>query len=178
MLVAQSFPRAARLARGYAPGQVDAFFTRVLGSRVGAAEARTVGFDLVRGGYQITLVDDALDRVEDDLARVERERARSELGERAYVSQVTGQAQVLRGRLARQHGDRFARAGGWNSGYDIGDVDHLCDQVADYFDGDHALSVDDLRGAVFRVRRGSRAYDERAVDGFVDRVVSVIGKVT
>ena len=178
MLVQQTFPRASRLARGYRPGQVDTFFTRVLGERVGPAEARTVGFDLVRGGYLIEAVDDAIDRVEDDLARAERERTRAQLGERAYLNQVTGQAQVLRGRLARQHGDRFSRAGAWSSGYDIGDVDDLCDQIADYFDGDHALSVDALREKVFRMRRGSRAYNERAVDAFLDRVVAVIIKVT
>lgn len=178
MQVPQSFPRAARFARGYRTGQVDAFFTRVLGSRMGAVEARTVGFDLVRGGYDIAAVDDAIDRVEDDLARAEREQSRSRLGERGYLDQVTGQAQVLRGRLTRQHGDRFSRAGAWRTGYDIGDVDDLCDQIADYFDGDRALSVDALREKVFRARRGSRAYSEQAVDAFVDRVVAVISKVT
>jgi len=175
--VQRPFPRASRLAKGYQVGQVDAFFTRVLGERVGAAEVRTVGFDLVRGGYQIEAVDETLDRVEDDLARAERERAKADLGERGYLTSITGQAQVLRGRLARQHGDRFARAGGWGAGYDVAEVDELCDQIADYFDGDRALAVDALRDRVFRMRRGSRAYDERAVDAYLDRVVAVMIKV-
>ncbi len=177
MPVQQSFPRASRLAKGYRVGQVDAFFTRVLGERVGAADVRTVGFDLVRGGYQIEAVDETLDRVEDDLARAERERARADLGERGYLTAVTGQAQVLRGRLARQHGDRFARVGGWGAGYDVTEVDDLCDQIADYFDGDRALAVDALRDRVFRMRRGTRAYDEHAVDAYLDRVVAVMIKV-
>jgi len=176
--VSTSFPRASGISKGYDKGQVDAFFTRVLGSRVEAHQARTVGFDLRRGGYDIDAVDDALDRVEDDLARAERDRVRAELGERGYVNQVTGQAQVLRGRLARQHGDRFARPSGLRHGYDISEVDDLCDQIADYFDGEHALSVDDLRDKVFHLRRGSRAYEERAVDAFIDRVVAVIIKVS
>ena len=175
--VQQTFPRASRLAKGYRVGQVDAFFTRVLGERVGPAEVRTVGFDLVRGGYQIEAVDEMLDRIEDDLARAERDRARADLGERGYLTAVTGQAQVLRGRLARQHGDRFARASGWGTGYDVAEVDELCDQAADYFDGDRALAVDALRDRVFRMRRGSRAYDERAVDAYLDRVVAVMIKV-
>jgi len=178
VLVQQTFSRVSTFARGYQVGQVDAFFTRVLGARVSANEARTVGFDLVRGGYQVEAVDDALDRLEDDLARAERDLVREQMGERRFDSKVTGEAQVLRGRLARQHGDRFARAGGWASGYDVGQVDELCDEISDYFDGDHALSVDALRGAVFSTRRGSRAYSERAVDAFVDRVVTVISKVT
>lgn len=177
MLVHQ-FPRASRLTRGYQPGQVDAFFTRALGHRISAAQARTVGFDLVLGGYEVEAVDRALDRVEDELARSERERARKELGEPGFLQQATGQAQVLRARLARQHGDRFSRAGAFTSGYDIGDVDDVCDQIADYFDGDRALSVEELREAVFRVRRGSRAYNEQAVDAFIDRVVAVMIKVT
>lgn len=178
MLVQQTFPRVSKLARGYQVGQVDAFFTRVLGMRVSANEARIVGFDLVRGGYDIEAVDEALDRVEDDLARAERDLVRDEMGERQFGSLVTGEAQALRSRLARQHGDRFARAGGWTSGYDVEQVDEICDQISDYFDGDHALAVDALRGAVFRTRRGSRAYSERAVDAFLDRVVTVISKVT
>lgn len=178
MQVSSSFPRASRLSKGYDKGQVDAFFTRVLGSRVDAHQARTVGFDLRRGGYDVEAVDLALDRVEDDLARAERDRVRSELGERGYINQVTGQAQVLRGRLARQHGDRFSRRSGLHRGYDVAEVDDLCDQIADYFDGEHALSVDDLRDKVFRLSRGSRAYDERAVDAFIDRVVAVIIKVS
>ncbi len=174
----QTFGRASRDTRGYRPGQVDAFFTRVLGGRVSAEEARTVGFDLVRGGYDVAAVDEALDRLEDDLARAERELSRGRLGERAFVGQVTGQAQVLRGRLTRQHGDRFARVGGWGTGYDVQAVDDLCDRVADYFDGDRALTAADVRGAVFGARRGGRAYDERAVDAFLDRVVAVITTVS
>ena len=173
-----TFSRVSKLARGYQVGQVDAFFTRVLGQRVSSGEARTIGFDLVHGGYQVEDVDAALDRVEDDLARVERDLVRGQLGERRFGGLVTIEAQVLRGRLARPHGDRFARCGGWAGGYDVGQVDELCDLVADYFDGDQALSVDALRGAVFSTRRGSRAYSERSVDAFLDRVVTVMTKVT
>ena len=177
MLVSPSFPRAPRFSRGYQTGQVDAFFTRVLGARVTANEVRTIGFDLVPGGYAVEVVDEALDRLEDDLAQSEREQLRSQLGERGFVAQLTGQAQMLRGRLAREHGDRFARASAWSSGYDVGDVDELCDQIADYFDGEQSLSVAELRAAVFRPRRGARAYSEHAVDTFLDRVVAVMSRV-
>ena len=177
MLVSPTFPRVSRFARGYQTGQVDAFFTRVLGARVSANEVRTIGFDLVYRGYAVEVVDEALDRLEDDLAQAERDQLRSQLGERGFVAQLTGQAQMLRGRLAREHGDRFAHASAWSSGYDMSDVDELCDQIADYFDGEQSLSVAELRDAVFRTRRGSRAYSEPAVDTFLDRVVTVMSRV-
>jgi DivIVA domain-containing protein len=174
----QSFSRVRGLARGYDVAQVDTFLTRALGGSLTAAQVRSVGFDLVRGGYEVDAVDQALDRLEDELAAGERRAEQASLGERRFVSQVTSQAQVLRARLARPHGDRFARATAWAPAYDVSDVDELCDLVADYFDGVQALSVDGLRSAVFRSRRGSRGYSEAAVDAFLDRVVAVITRVS
>jgi DivIVA domain-containing protein len=175
--VEQSFRRVRGLGKGYDVGQVDAFFTRALGGSLTAAQVRSVGFDLVRGGYEVDQVDTALDGLEDRLAAAERVDERASLGERRFVSQVTGQAQVLRARLARPHGDRFARATTWAPAYDVSDVDELCDLVADYFDGVQPLAVGTLRAAVFRSRRGSRGYSEAAVDAFLDRVVAVMTRV-
>jgi DivIVA domain-containing protein len=177
MTVPQSFGRVRGLGKGYDAGQVDAFFTRALGGSLTSAQVRSMGFDLVRGGYDVDEVDEALDRLEDQLAAAERTDERASLGERRFVSQITGQAQVLRARLARPHGDRFARATTWAPAYDITDVDELCDLVADYFDGAQPLAVDALRAAVFRSRRGSRGYSEAAVDAFLDRVVAVMTRV-
>jgi DivIVA domain-containing protein len=176
-MVQQEFARVRGLGKGYDVGQVDTFFTRALGGSLTSAQVRSVGFDLVRGGYDVDEVDRVLDGLEDQLATAERTDERASLGERRFVSQVTGQAQVLRARLARQHGDRFARAASWAPAYDISDVDDLCDLVADYFDGAQALSVDALRSAVFRSRRGARGYAESAVDAFLDRVVAVMTRV-
>lgn len=173
----QSFRRVRGLGKGYDVAQVDTFLTRALGGGVTAAQVRGVGFDLVRGGYEVDAVDEALDRLEDELAASERRGEQTSLGERRFVSQITSQAQVLRARLARPHGDRFARAASWAPAYDVTDVDELCDLVADYFDGVQPLTVDRLRSAVFRSRRGSRGYSESAVDAFLDRVVAVMSRV-
>jgi DivIVA domain-containing protein len=94
--VEQSFRRVRGLGKGYDVGQVDAFFTRALGGSLTSAQVRSVGFDLVRGGYEVDQVDTALDGLEDRLAAAERVDERTSLGERRFVSQVTGQAQVLR----------------------------------------------------------------------------------
>jgi DivIVA domain-containing protein len=173
----QSFARVKGLGKGYDVAQVDAFLTRALGGSVTSAQVRSAGFDLVRGGYEVDAVDSALDRLEDQLAASERRDEQASLGERRFVSQITSQAQVLRARLARPHGDRFARATSWASAYDVTDVDELCDLVADYFDGAQPLTIDRLRSAVFRARRGSRGYSEAAVDAFLDRVVAVMSRV-
>ncbi|HEX8495807.1 MAG TPA: DivIVA domain-containing protein [Actinomycetales bacterium] len=172
------FDRVPRYAKGYRVEQVDAFLARVDAGEVTANQVRTVGFDLVRGGYDVQAVDADLDRLEDQLGRDERRAARNQLGEQAFVRQVTTQAQALRARLAREHGDRFARVSGLGAGYDIADVDELCDQIGDYLDGEQPLSVEALRAAVFRVRRGSRAYSEQPVDAFLDRVVAVMTRVS
>ena len=171
------FPRVRLWSRGYAVGQVDAFVARALSGGLSAEQVRRAGFDLRFGGYQVEAVDEELDRIEDEAAIAERDRARALLGERTFVGEITTQAQVLRARLARPHGDRFAR-GSWGAhAYDVEQVDALCDEIAEYFDGSTALSVDQLRSAVFRTRRGQRGYSEDAVDRFVDRVVSIMTKV-
>ncbi len=176
--VPDSLTRVSRLARGYRVEQVDAFLARVESGEVTSVQARTVGFDLVRGGYDVAAVDARLDELEDDLAGTERRSARVQLGEKAFVGQLTTKAQALRTRLARQHGDRFARAGGLSAGYDVTDVDALLDRVGDYLDGHHPLTAEEVRTAVFRPRRGSRAYSEQPVDTFLDRVVAVITQVS
>jgi len=173
----RSFTRVRGLGRGYDVAQVDTFLTRALGGSLTSAQVRSAGFDLVRGGYEVDEVDETLDRLEDQLASAERKDEQASLGERGFVSQITSQAQVLRARVARPHGDRFARATTWAPAYDVTDVDELCDLVADYFDGVQALTVDEMRSAVFRSRRGSRGYSESAVDAFLDRVVAVMTRV-
>jgi DivIVA domain-containing protein len=171
------FVRTTGLTKGYDRGQVDAFLARALSGRVSSVEIRAIGFDARLGGYRMDQVDRALDQLEDDAVTAERGRQRHDLGERAFVQEVTSQAQVLRARLARRHGDRFARGGAWEPSYDVEQVDNLCDDVAEYFDGATALSPEDLRGAVFSTRRGGRGYSESAVDRFIDRVVALMGRV-
>jgi DivIVA domain-containing protein len=165
------------MSRGYDVRQVDAFLARAMGGQVLAAEIRSIGFDLRLGGYEVSAVDDVLDRLEDEAATAERNGDRKGLGERAFVQEITAQAQVLRARLARPHGDRFARGSMWERSYDVEQVDLVCDDIAEYFDGATALAAEELRSAVFAPRRGARGYSERAVDRFIDRVVSVISRV-
>jgi DivIVA domain-containing protein len=167
MLVQEQFPRVTGLAKGYDIGQVDAFLARALSGAVSSTEIRAIGFDLVRHGYEVKTVDEMLDRVEDETGRRERDHEQTRLGSR-----------TLRARLDRPHGDRFPRAAALTAAYDIQAVDELCDQLAEYFDGQLAMSPDQVRTISFRGRRGSRGYAEASVDRYLDQVVEIMTQVS
>ncbi len=181
-----SFARANRLSQGYHPDQVEEFFERARAAyegrddgtgrptRLSAHDVRVVGFDLVRGGYDVHQVDSALDRLEDALARREREQLVKAEGEEALLSELTRRAQALHGRLTRPDGDRFDRASGFEPAYDPEDVDALCRRLLGYFDDGESMSADEVRRSVFRTRRGSRGYREAQVDAFLDRAIEVM----
>src|SRR3954451_3484098 len=77
--VRDTFPRAGRLVKGYDVEQVEAFLSRARaayedsgrGPAMTSWHVRTVGFDLVRGGYDVEAVDAALDRIEDEVGDVD-----------------------------------------------------------------------------------------------------------
>jgi DivIVA domain-containing protein len=176
--VQEQFPRATGLAKGYDTAQVDAFITRALSGAIPSAEVRGAGFDLVRRGYEVKSVDEALDRIEDDAGRRERDAQQTRLGSRGFYDHITGHARTLRARLDRPHGDRFPRAAALTASYDVGAVDDLCDQLADYFDGQLAMAPDQVRTISFRSRRGSRGYAEASVDRYLDQVVDIMTQVS
>lgn len=181
------FALAGRYTRGYRPEQVDRFFEHAQATYEGrmAADAptltsqqvRTVAFDLAPGGYDIHQVDTALDRLQDELAVLERDRVRSLHGDQAMVQELLRQAQALRERLNKPGGQRFDRGESLAElAYSPRDVDDLCDQVLGYLDGHRSMSVDQVRQAIFRMRRGKMGYRESQVDAFLDRVVEVMVK--
>ena len=176
--MAERFPQATGLAKGYRVTQVDAFFARVMGGAVSSAEIRSAGFDLVRRGYDVRDVDEALDRLEDETGRHERDQDQSRLGSRGFYDLVTSHARTLRARLDRPHGDRFPRAAALTAAYDVQAVDELCDQLAEYFDGQLAMAPDQVRTISFRSRRGSRGYAESSVDRYLDQVVEIMTQVS
>jgi DivIVA domain-containing protein len=135
---------------------------------------RTVGFDLVRAGYDVDAVDAALDRIEDAFARRERQRGEERSGPAAWQTQVRNQEQSLRAQLGRPDGQRFPRGSGMELTYDIASVDDLCRRIEESFSSERFLPPDAVRLAVFRSRRGSRGYREASVDAFLDRVVELL----
>ncbi|WP_293878373.1 DivIVA domain-containing protein [uncultured Brevibacterium sp.] len=182
----QNFPKMSGWKNGYDPAQVDSFFKRARESferetpqpgDLDARAVRTVGFDLKRGGYHVGVVDAALDRLEDAFAKRSREQLVATSGEEAWVDELTRAAGSLRGRLSRDPGERFNLAERGAIGYDIEEVDELCDKINAYFTDGLAMSVDEVRRVLFKIRKGKKAYNEDQVDAFIDRVVEVMASV-
>src|SRR5699024_6380423 len=71
-----------------------------------------------------------------------RDDAVAEHGEEAWIAQLTERADVLKERLERPAGERFAPAAQGEPAYDRADVDGLCDQLVAYFTDGHPMSVD------------------------------------
>jgi DivIVA domain-containing protein len=191
------FTRVPRTAKGYEPAEVDEFFARAKvsyererelergGRRTGVKdrplrswEVRTAAFGLVRAGYDVQEVDAALDRLEDAVASRERTRLVRDGGEDALLDELARRARTLQGRLDRPAGKRFGPPRSrFERGYDVGDVDALCDKLNSYFNDGEPMSADEVRRAVFRPRRGSGAYREPEVDAFLDRAVAIMVSV-
>jgi len=180
--VSDTFPRANKLGKGYDVEQVEAFLTRARaayedsgrGPAMTSWHVRTVGFDLVRGGYEVEAVDAALDRIEDAFARREKQRGEERAGSSGWQNQLRTQEQSLRAQLARPDGQRFPRGSGLELTYDIEQVDELCERVEAAFANGRPMAPDAVRLAVFKSRRGARGYREASVDAFLDRVVELL----
>ena len=179
--VSDTFPRASRFSKGYDVEQVESFLGR---ARVAYEEngrvamtswhVRTVGFALVRGGYDVDAVDAALDRIEDAFARREKQRGEERSGSAAWQTQLRTQEASLRAQLGRPDGERFPRGSGMELTYDVEAVDDLCRRIEEAFGLGQPLAPDAVRLAVFKSRRGSRGYREASVDAFLDRVVELL----
>lgn len=179
-----SFERVERTKYGYNAKQVDQFLKRARVSfespagaehTIGSVDVRSVSFDPVKGGYDASSVDAALDRLEDAFARRERDDLVAAQGEEAWLRQIGKLSGILRGRLHRPDGERFRRPAKRNArSYNTTDVDRLCRQLIGYLEEDQLLSVDNVRRAVFRGAKGQDGYEENQVDAFLDRVVELM----
>lgn len=178
-----SFERVSRFSTGYDVREVDEFLSRARSAYEGddsgftPSEITSAGFGTERGGYAMRVVDEALDRLSDAFSLRQRDAAIASRGESAWVRDLTERAEVLKERLERPAGERFAPAREREPAYDTGDVDALCDELVAYFAEGHPMSVDDVRRAAFRRRRGTEGYSEAVVDVYLDHVADVMASV-
>lgn len=178
-----SFERVSRFSVGYAAAEVDDFLARAReayeskDSSFDASSIAGASFGTERGGYSMRTVDEALDRLSDAFALQSRDEAIEREGEAVWVAQLTERAESLKGRLERPAGERFAPGGEGDPSYDKEDVDALCDQLVSYFTDGLPMSVDDVRRAAFRRRRGAVGYQEAVVDVYLDHVADVMASV-
>jgi DivIVA domain-containing protein len=182
--VSATFPKTRK--RGYDTDEVEDFLEearRAYSSNIvstdGSAKPainsesiRAMAFTLRRGGYSMSHVDAALERLEDAFAMREREQAVQALGEDAWYRETRVIAQEVVNRLARPQRHRFARAGFMVNGYRRKDVDALCDRILAHLVSGDPMESSDVRTAAFRPQRGG--YQEAQVDLLLDSVIDVM----
>lgn len=178
MAAAATFPRTRGRTRGYATDAVDGFLVRARAAFEGsaapmtAADVRSVAFPLVRHGYDIPAVDNALGRIEDAFAARERESAVTRDGTQAWVGQARETAQVVLDRLTRPKGRRFDRVGIMHYGYRVDEVDLVADKLSRYLESGEPVTVEQVRSVAFRMQRGG--YRELQVDAVLDALVEIM----
>jgi len=154
--------------------QARAVYENISAEHFGADDVQAVSFELVRGGYDTHEVDAALDRLAS--ASVARHRAEyiHRYGPDAWMAALANRARTLYPRLSRPHLQRFARADRGAPGYDVAEVDALCDRLTRYFDQQETLSAAEIRGTTFKTVNGTKGYAEGPVDAFLARAVEVL----
>ena len=178
--VTTTFPRTPKKTLGYSTAQVDEFLETARRAYNGSDESgglsaetiRHTAFALQRGGYSPAHVDAALERLEDAFASRDRDRASRTGGKQAWLEDAREKAQVLVNRLSRPAGHRFSRTSFLSVGYSRSDVDRFANKLVKYFESGFPVTVDDVRGAVFKPQRGG--YREAQVDAVLDGVVEVM----
>lgn len=176
--MSEQFPPAEG-APGYDKEAVTTFLAHARDVYEGRAEGltssqiRQMVFPLVsKNGFDTEAVDQALWRLEEAFAKRERAGATESLGEKAYYQGIREQAQDILDRVARPAKEKFRRANLISQGYHPADVDHFCERLVAYFQGQESLSVATVRNQKFRTRLGG--YDEIQVDRVLDETVSVM----
>lgn len=176
-----TFPRIRNSRRGYNIEQVEDFLEEARRAYsaepgepvvIGAETIRHTAFSLQKGGYSPAHVDAALERLEDAFATREREQARRTAGDEVWFTEARTRAKEIIDRLGRPAGQRFRRASLLSNGYDRKKVDAFADRLSSYFHTGASMSVDEVRTAAFRPRKGG--YLEAQVDLLLDAVVDVM----
>lgn len=174
-----SFPTAKRSTLGYKPEQVDAFIAKAREQYARSdidllvsTDLRHAEFTLVKGGYSITAVDVAIDRLEDAFATRELQRRKERVGDWALNRRAEELRELLLGRTSRPKRRRFSNTGFVLRGYSRKQVDTFIDVVAEHLVSGESLSLDYVRRIVFKAKRGG--YAENQVDSFIERVVELL----
>ena len=152
--------------------QARAQFEDPTAESVTANSIRNTEFDLVKGGYLISAVDTAMDRLEDTFAAREIQRQKLFRGDFAVTDRRTRIVEIIAGRVSRPKRKRFSSAGWLLRGYSRKQVDALCSQIEAHLNNQATLKINSVRRAIFKAKRGG--YLESQVDAFLDRVVELL----
>lgn len=174
-----SFPSSAPKVAGYDKQQVDKFvelarvqFADSNLELVTANVVRNTEFDLVSGGYLVSAVDTAMDRLEDAFAEREIQRQKRLRGEFAVDDRLERVIEIVKARTARPKRKKFGSVGWLLRGYDRRQVDKLCLAIENHLANKAPIDINTVRRAIFTAKRGG--YSESQVDAFIDRVVEIL----
>lgn len=171
------FPRAKPRKLGYAAAEVDEFIAQARVAYTSGSDGTELGirekeFALVKGGYSVTAVDVALDRLEDSFAHRHYERTVQTSGLEALHERANKIRVLLVGRLERPKGKRFDNTGFVLRGYSRKQVDKFLVDVARHIDTRSDISLDEVRKVIFTPKRGG--YAENQVDAFIDALIELL----
>jgi DivIVA domain-containing protein len=171
------FPRAKKL--GYDADSVNFFLElareQYLNPAITELDVKTLRstrFELVKHGYSISAVDAAMEKLEDVFAQRELDKEFDLRGESLFLEEIKQLRDLLKTRLERKRGKKFARRRWPLRGYSVKGVEAFCVQLETYLSGGSELTLRDVRIAVFKSSRGG--YAEHQVDAFIDKVVEFI----
>ena len=172
-------PKVKGRRYGYDQQQVDSFISMArqqyenpVSHLLTAERIRETEFDLVRGGYQVSAVDSALDRIEDALADREIQRKIESRGVESVTDLLGRLREIVQTRAERPKRKRFERVTWPSRGYSKREVDKLCNLILEHIINEEQLTMAEVRRIVFSARRGG--YAENQVDAFIDRVVQIL----
>lgn len=173
------FPLNKKSVLGYQVDQVDTIvakareqFANPAAGLIKAAELREYEFDLAKGGYSISAVDSALDRLEDAFAEREAKALKVSLGDFAFNDKLSKLSDLIFQRCERPKGKHFDRSGLLLKGYSRKQVDQLLARIYRHLSASQALDVNEVRRITFTTKRNG--YAEHQVDAFISRTVELL----
>jgi DivIVA domain-containing protein len=171
-----NFPTTAQDLPGYDSDQVDSLLARVRTqyqnpsrTLITSAMLAVVKFDLVPGGYQIAVVDDALAKVADTFDEREIQVRLAGEGRAALVGELTAMLNVIRPVLERKTSESFSRQ---RNGYSPKLVKALLKQITVRRGEVSAPETYKLR--TMSLGRSGSGLDRSQVDEFIGLVVGAI----
>ncbi len=171
-----NFPLASAKLQGYDPKQVDALMARVTSQHenpdreiLSSAVVAVAKFDLVKGGYQIPAVDEAIAKVADTFEVRELEREIKRQGRAKASTDLAALLRLLKQVLETEPKQRFEKA---SQGYSPRLVNALIKKIEIKRSTLVAPTTFELR--TVSLGRSSNGYDRGQVDEFLGAVVSAM----
>ncbi len=169
-----TFPMASAKLLGYDPKQVDALMSRVASQHVNpdreilsSAVVAVAKFDLVKGGYQVPAVDEAIAKVADSFEIRELERDVKRQGKAKANAELAALLRLLKQVLDTDPKQRFDKT---SQGYSPRLVNALVRRIEIKRSTLIAPTTFEIR--TISLGRSSNGFDRSQVDEFLGAVVS------